>query len=262
MKARRLLVVLVCASLCLMLGSAGATPLFGIHTLQEWEDALEDGRIKPVTGEEFRLMVAGDDQWPAEYRSAEFYTPELTVEMHEDSHGKEEAALVMRWGDTANPPPQGTRVAAAWDFVYPQDPDLTGTRIEFSLHTPCPCMYYSLNIIDENGNYREWIWHSDDLPGKLPPCTWSTVWVDPVSGASNYAPEAYFEHPAGGGVFDITKIQWIRFNENGIWSPEFQDWTGLVWNAWDHVEVTPEPGTMLLVGSGLLGLVLRRRRKK
>jgi len=254
------------------LGSASATPLFGIHTLEEWKEALGGGggggRIVPVEADEFRAMVRGDDQWPVEYQEAKFFTPHLYPEMHTDSQGREEAGLVMHWGDadmgaTTQPPPElGDRVAAAWDYVYPEDPDLNGTALSFSIHGPWESTYVSLNILDTSGNYREWIWHVGFQPGEIPPCVWSTVTVDPVNLTSNYTPVpgTPFVH---GAAFDLTSIKYIRFNENGIWSPEFQDpVTGLVWNAWNHVEVTPEPGTMILLGGGLLGLLARRRRKK
>jgi hypothetical protein len=270
------LIVVTCVLLCLCVGAARASPVFGIHGLREWSAALQGdpsapGVIRPVEADDFRLLVREDDAWPPEYQQAKFFTPNLYVEEHMDSHEHMEPALVMQWGDQGAtgqaPPLDGERVAAAWDFIYNEDPPFDQTNmLEFSIHAPWPCMFVSVNMFDGQGNYREWIWHvgdpdrNPDDEGKIPYCTWTTVQVNPVTLWSNYKYETVFTHGLG---FDLSTIQYIRFNENGVWSQEFQDPnTGLVWNAWNHVEVQPEPGTMLLLGSGLLALVARRRRKR
>ena len=272
------MVALVLGVLCLSLGSAGATPLFGIHTYEDWQAAYPGpglGPIRAVPADELREMILGSPEWPPEYADAHFATPELlVVEEHVDSHDRGHPALEMRWGNgnvinaAGDPvdPVAGERIVAAWDYVYDEDPDLTGMKLEFSIHTPGPSMFFSLNILDANGNYREWIWHSGGLdPDKpeVPPCTWTTVMVDPVTGTTNWPTHAYFQTNVG-VPFDLSKVTMLRFNENGVWMDAgHMDPSGeWIWNAWDHVEVTPEPGTMLLLGGGLLGLMARRRKKK
>jgi len=259
-------------ALCLLAGTVAASPVFSINTLDEWTLAHETGHIIPVPADAFRDLVADEDAWPDAYQDAKFFTPTLYVMEHTDGHGQTEPGLVMHWGDPAQgatnqpPPVLGDRVAAAWDFVYDEDPAFNATNlIEFSIHAPVPGMYVSLNLFDAAGNYREWIWLAGDPAnpddqGKIPFCTWTDVQVNPVTLWSNYEYETVFTH---GVDFDLSSIQFIRFNENGIWSEEF--WapnTTLVWNAWDHVEVQPEPTTMLLLGGGLMGLAAKRRRRR
>ena len=222
------------------------------------------------------------------YADALLFTPTLTPEMHEAGgpvppgplQQRTEPSLTMRWGDpgpnneTGEGIPQpGQRVAAAWDLVLggPNDPGQdfeTGDGIlEFSIHGPAECMIVSVNMIDGNGNYREWWWHIVDpnhpeYEEEIRPCEWTDVWVNPITGAASHNPVMYFTH--GPGVFDLSNITSIRFDENGIWSPDFIDpATGLVWNAWDHVQTVPEPATMLAVFAGACGLAgyLRRRRR-
>ncbi len=166
--------------LAAMSGVATATPYFRIDTELDWLDALGSGQISPVAAGEFEAMVLGDPQWPTEYQEATFCTPQLYV-IEEEYQG--EPGLVMAWGPQGPPPTEPTRMAAAWDYTYPLDPDLTDTTIEFSIFPPVPSTMFSLNLIDGNGNYREWIWHAGN-PGEVPPGLWSTLIIDPVTGAT------------------------------------------------------------------------------
>ena len=87
-----------------------------------------------------------------------------------------------------------------------------------------------------------------------------------MTGWSNWTPFALFTVTPNPNVpFDLSHVTMLRFDENGRYTDPAQ-WDplqpGWLWNAWDHVEVSPEPGTMLLLGGGLLGLLARRRRNR
>ncbi len=283
------------------IAAAHASPYFSISTLPEWQDALGGGgggggSISPVPADTFQGMmndlVLEGTGWPDDYRfETIFCTPQLYVMEHKDSEGTSEPGLVMKWGDPDGQNDIGQRYAAAWDYEYGLDPDLSKGNgiLEFSIHAPERCWFVSVNLIDWDGDYREWIWHvTDPIPfpgeeGEIPACTWTTVQVNPVTGWSNYVAMAYFTmaaldaqgNPLSNGVFELDKIVKIRFDENGRWSEWLQNndenyqpqgAVAFLWNAWDHVSYDGEDGGGNVpepTGLGLLGLALlavRRRR--
>lgn len=270
--SRRTLTAILIVLLAVPTGMAMATPYFRIDTKLDWDTANASGRIQAVPAGTFEGMVLGDPAWPPEYQGATFFTPELYVM---DSGLDGEPGLVMAWGPPAQLPAD-TRMAAAWDFVYDLDPSLSGAIIEFSIFPPVVSTLFSLNLIDGNNNYREWIWHAGG-PGELPAFQWSDLQIDPVTGWSNWPTfvPVFTHDPDPAFPFDLSSITILRFDENitGGFSnffppPEGPGAGGVqpfwVWNAWDHVAVTevPEPTTMLLLGGGLLVLARRRRRAK
>ena len=287
----RLSVVVVVGLLCVALGTANADPMFSIHTQEEWERALGGmmspgaGMIVPVGGMVFEQMVnPGSMVWPQEYdEGASFFTPLLAVAQ---GGYQEEPALIMEWG----PPAQGGTPenplynAAAWDYVYNSNNhqidgdiggqqqgapvDLNGLFLSFSIFPPWPSTFFSLNLVEEDPDrWREYIWHASGNTGDPIPGQWNTVTIDLSAGTADLN-AIVFTSPSG---FDLSSVARLRFDENvpfpapagwpQIPPPPLQN-TDWVYNLWNHVEVSPEPGTMVLVGSGLLGLVLKRRRKK
>lgn len=273
MKGFRLVAAFVAVSVLVLatVWADGVSPQFGIHTFPDWDQALAGQLIRPVPADVFRDMVddvgqSGQPLWPVEYREAEYFTP--TLEPITEYEG--EAGLVMSWGESDPQSPEGTRFAAAWDFVYPVDPDLNGQLIEFSIFPPVPSTLFSLNLIDANGNYREWIWHAGD-PGEVPPGTWSDLLINPATGWSNwptFGESPFISNPDPAVPFDLSTIQILRFNENIAWQSGFFPPPGQplpdgwVWNAWNHVEVMPEPGTIVILGGAFLCGFLRRTRKR
>jgi hypothetical protein len=278
MRTGRLAVALLFGLSVLMVGNAHAIPWVSIHSQAEWQAALDDERVRPVPYDVLEQMIMSEPSpWPDEYTgtgyNTYYYTPTLMPTEHGDGKvpPQIEPALYARWGLEGTGPPLGDlqqddRLVMAWDYVYPEDPDLTGMTLEFSIHAPEESWFVSVNIVDEFGNFREWIWHVGFEPGEIPPCEWTTVTLDPgsiLASSSNYALDSAFTVNQPGSQFDLTRVTTLRFDENGRWSGNMLDpETGEIWNAWNHVEVTPEPATMVLLGGGLLALARRRRKRQ
>jgi hypothetical protein len=234
-----------------------------------FKDLLSSGTITPVPGTVFEQMVLNDPQWPVEYQGAQFFTPTLAPVANWDGS----PALYMEWGDGGGGGLTEGRIAAAWDYVYSLDPNLNNTRIDFSIFPPIISTMFSLNLIDKFGNYREWIWHAGGAPGDPVAGAWNSLWIDPVTGASNFNTfgGSPFIHNVVGSTFDLASITILRFNENiSATAPGFPAGpggnipAGWVWNAWDHVGVNavPEPSTFLLLGAGVGSLLLWRRNRE
>lgn len=225
---------------------------FRVDAIPEWAALLNrpEGlypRIDPVDANTFATMVDSSDDWPAAYRRALFVTPQLRVRDHADASGLVEPALYMRWGPQNAAVVPGQQYAAAWDYSYGRVYDLRNLELEFSIHAPSAFTHVSINLIDADGDWLEFIWHIG-LRSEIPADTWTTVSLRPSTGESNYLLERpAFEGGRGAGpsdrVVDLSRITKIRFDENEIWtevSPFSLD-EGWMWNAWDHIVVRPVP---------------------
>ena len=220
------------------------TPRVSVSTLDDWGSLLDpnDGpypRINPVDASTFAAMVESSDAWPPEYRNAVFNTPQLDAREYEDESGQVEPALYMRWGPEGGEVLPGVYNAASWDYDYGIATDLRSVELEFSILAPQTCTFFAVNLIDENGSWREFIWHVGG-PGEVPPRRWTTVRVNPSNGMSNYPLEVDpFE---GGGSFELDRVTTIRFNENIAWNEDFPLVNGWVWNVWADLELRPVEG--------------------
>lgn len=229
-----------------------------IVTLEDWETLLrrpagEYPRIAAVDGNDFSEMVTLSDAWPPEYREAIFVTPDLDARDHADGSGAVEAGLYMRWGPAGEVVQPGQYYGAAWDYDYGAPSDLSNAVLEFSIHAPWESMNVSINLIDVDNDWREFIWHVGG-PGEIPACEWTIVRLAPSAGDSNYRLRLPgFEGGPSDGRVDLSRIDRIRFDENGVWSEELaiplDD--GWEWNAWNHIAVEPRP--LRLVGAFAFG---------
>ena len=264
------LVALLSGILVSLGGQALATPLFSLETEADWDAALGT-TIGPV-----------EDPYPAlEYHygtpGADFLQvpPDLYVYGDIESGGLGDG-LMMSWGDPAGDPamPQ----VASWEYVYEEDPDLTGTLLSLSVFAPAGIMSVSLTLNDALGGWVSWDWNVG-AAGPIFPGTPYTVVIDPTligpqSGSTSFAAT----DPTGllGPAlpwFDVTKTISIVADElavgPGLWvtfPPAPVIGGSSPWNYWSGLQVQqiPEPSSIILWSLIVLafgGFAWRRRRK-
>lgn len=166
------------------------------------------------------------------------------------------SSLVATYSDFFIDPSLGISVlpVAAWRYDYPVDPDLTGTALNVSMFLPTGTAGMGLELIDASGLTRGWYLES-------PATGWAQYSL--LAGASSLqGPFTYFGEDAG---FDITSVASIRMSVGAdpalaLTKPPVGGDT--YWAAYGTMSVTavPEPGTIILIGSGLVGLGFVRRR--
>ena len=246
-----------------------ATLMLG--TFEEWRDALNSGEIQPMPEPDwidFLAQFNGNlDPDSPPYPITTFITPELYVCEDEGGGGGgggggclyTEPGLVMEWGDSQTLPPG--EYASAWSYVYPADPDLTGTTITVTVEPPCGMNVVSLGLQDINGNIRGWYWNVNAVPPPPPPpalpagtipCSpapgvgTTTVTINlSATGVTAATPTAasYASNPA----FDIKKVASIKFDENNTWvgtvpAPSPGTGNAANWNYWYNLIVSPSTG--------------------
>ncbi len=259
---------------------AGGLPVL-LYSESDWQTAVGDGRISPVdvTGGG-AVSDALKELYKSDWPTFEFVTPELYVMDDKDSGGFGDG-LVMSWGDPAIEFPQ----AAAWNYEWPSDPDLTGQTLSISIVPPPPqqpatppplpptppILSVALVLNDVNGGWAAWAWNVSWSPGAGPlfASMQNTVAFDPnimaKQGASQFAAIGYdpkktttmqaaeLAVPPGG----VGAPNWTLFPAFGL-APGLKPW-----NYWGNLVIVPEPTEAAVVtGVALLGLTLLWRRRK
>jgi hypothetical protein len=214
---------------------------------------MTDGNVNPVSGpmtgptsSYYTSLLGGGG--PAGFEQK---TPILTPDFPITDGSVLRDGLVVSWEQPNNP---NNLSVAQWEWGYHADPDLTGLVLTTEALAPIGVYALGIELIDEDGFARGWY-----RTGPMPP-VWDPSYILDVSSPVLQGPFTRFIQDP---VFDITRVMKIRFNQSFWPQIPFQvpDPTnnGDAWDAWAHLDVVPEPASLLVLGGGLLGLLKRRR---
>ncbi|MBX7132062.1 MAG: PEP-CTERM sorting domain-containing protein [Fimbriimonadaceae bacterium] len=178
--------------------------------------------------------------------------PTLTPDILVSDGSTTRQSLVTSW----NPTGTNTLEVAGWEYDYNGDPDLTGLTIDFEVYSPPGIDSLGIEFIDMAGLTKSWF-------RTLPLDHWDPSYVFNASSGGPIPPFDFFGMDPG---FDLATVMKIRFTQSARFDRVFvrQDPTGngTQWGAWAHLEVVPEPGTMLALGAGIAAIAMRRRMRK
>jgi len=278
---------------------ADSVPFFSIESELEWEDLLGGGgaggsSIGPVNQVDWDNLP-GDTKTiigPGVFLESELYVYGGGTYDNPGvgTYDLEGPGLVMAWGPD-DPLADGDYIGG-WKFDYGVDPNISGATISVTLFAPQFGQFGQINSMtfglqSPSGGpipfTRSWTWSVGPNPGDLPwnvsnPITIQVApqWAGGIGDAT--ALDGNTLTPVAAGLFadngfDPTKAQWFVAFENAQWignAAVNPPGSGQVqaWNFWRNLTVTapppvvvPEPGAVSMLGVGLFGLALRRRRK-
>ncbi|MFC1783401.1 GEVED domain-containing protein [Planctomycetota bacterium] len=262
MRAKKLLIWTWVALVLLMFtgNTRAVDSFFDISTVVDWEEALYGGSIKPVTSDlwdeymmDWEMFCEEGDPYPVnEFRQSDLYVMEASEPEFP------EAGLVMAWGEADM---AAGDYSSAWEYVYPEDPDLSNATITITVTAPQLDPLNPLNqinvvsfgIVDGNGLIRAWYWNVGQ-PGD--PIQWgvpTTITINAaMTGVIATTPtaSAYMNTPG----FNIVNAQSFIVDENATWVgggtavPPPGQTIQRPWNYWDNLSVKPNPVNYITVG--------------
>ncbi len=235
-----------------------ASPYFSLNTTSDWNDALNDGRITPVTAYydalEYHYGTLGTDFIQV--------TPDLmALTGAQSGYGD---GLMMYWGDAGSDLPQ----VATWEYTYLEDPNLIGSILKLTITPPSGIQSVSLTINDATGGWISWDWNVGG-PGGLTAGVPTTITIDPTIAAPQAGATSFAVAPVVG--FNPALATSIQADELAVGANQWGLFPSvpvvggtLPWNYWSALSVTsiPIPGAIWLLCSGMIGLVGIRRFKK
>ncbi|MHC4562472.1 MAG: hypothetical protein ACYS8X_06830, partial [Planctomycetota bacterium] len=256
------------AVLAMLVSAAGAGEPFVSFTEElDWE------QMSPIPDWMYSDLETANPGWtpPSGTYDEPFLDPIDTPDplyVLESGEEMDTPGLIMAWGE-----PDGSDYTAAWEFVYPLDPDVRWQTISAALVAPqftttgTQMNSISLGLIDISGAARIWTWLCGATVGTNT-ITWNQTWnvtIGPIAdfippnapgpasatdGVATVAP-LFFSNP----LFDPSQVTTIIGLENGRTAAQAPVPPGglpgmAMWNWWGNLVVTPEPTTMCLLGLG------------